>query len=75
MTVASRMIDMAPKPKKPRNNSFVKFRESMGWTQTEMAEAMDYKRAMIVRIEAMPESAIPKHLRLILLGLKAVHKK
>lgn len=66
---------MAPKPKKPRNNYFVKFREVMEWTQTEMAEAMGYKRAMVVRIEAMPERTIPKHLRLILKGLKATHQK
>jgi len=66
---------MAPKPKTPRGNSFVKFRASKGWTQAEMAKKLGYSREHYATIEALAEGELSVKHKLMLAAVKAANPK
>lgn len=64
---------MPPKPAKPRNNAFVKYRTSKGWTQSQMAELLGYTREHYATIEAKPNGKLSLRQLTLLSAIKTAH--
>lgn len=64
---------MPPKPAKPRDNAFVKFRAAKGWTQSQMAELLGYTRPHYATLEALRNKELSPRQLMLLAALKAAH--